>query len=84
MSNAIVSGIRTAVAVIVAAVLSWLVSHYGFHVSKDVADQISVVAFGLICGVYTAAVNWLSEHVNPSFGFLLGIPRHPVYAPKGS
>ena len=84
MNNAIVSGIRTLVAVLVAAVLTWLADHYGFHASTQVETTVDVIVFGLVTGAYTAAVNWLTEHVHPAFGWLLGIPKHPTYAAKAS
>lgn len=83
-SNAIVSGIRTLVAVVVAAVLTWLATHFGFHASQEVENTADVIVFGVVTGAYTAAVNWLTEHVNPGFGWLLGIPKHPTYATKAS
>lgn len=80
MTNNLVAAIRTGVASIVGAVITWLATK-GITVDGAYVDIATIALFGVITGVYNVAVNWLQAKYGKTWGFLLGIPRLPAYDP---
>lgn len=76
--TAIVSGIRTAIAMVVGFAITWLVSK-GITLPEGAEVQLNAILFIVISGGYNALVNWLALKVHPGFGYLLGIPKTPEY-----
>ena len=81
--DAIISGIRTGVAVLVGFVITWLINQ-GVVLPENIEYQVNFVLFTLLVGAYNALVNWLAKKYNPNFGYLLGVKKTPVYdKPEG-
>ena len=74
-SDYVTSFIRTAVPVVVGALLA---SKAGPFVAPDAAVQFVTAGFAL---VYYAAVRGLEALGLPQMGWFLGLPRQPVYLP---
>lgn len=74
MSDVLVSAVRTLVPVIVGLVAGALVSA-GIDVDEG---ALTTVVDGVLIGAYYLVVRFLEQRV-PAFGWLLGVPRAPVY-----
>lgn len=73
--------IRTAAAALAGYVLAFLLQH-GWDFPDAVDAQINIALSVALAGGYNAAVNWLTVHVSAKFGYLLIIPKTPVYGDK--
>jgi hypothetical protein len=78
LNDKLVSVIRTLVPVVVGAILSWLLVHVGLNLSVDAAGM-DAITVGIIA-VYYSAVR-LAEQKWTWLGWLLGVPKQPVYTP---
>lgn len=76
--TAIVSGIRTAIAMAVGFAITWLVSK-GITLPEGAEVQLNAILFIVVAGGYNALVNWLALRIHPAFGYMLGIPKTPEY-----
>lgn len=75
MPNLSASIIRTVVPLIVGALVT-LVAHAGLNINTVQATELVTV---VITAVYYIVVRLLEQHVSPSFGWLLGAAKTPVY-----
>ena len=75
MNDYIVSLIRTYVPIIVGAAIAWVSAHDGIGIDSAGLD---VAVVGVATAVYYAIVRKL-EAQWPKLGWLLGMPRKPVY-----
>jgi hypothetical protein len=64
-----------------AFIIAWLIKH-GWSLPDDVNAQINVYVFLAVMAAYNVVVNWLTVHVAPWFGYLLIVPKTPVYGDK--
>lgn len=79
MSNLVVSWIRTVVPVIVGGLVTWLVRQ-GWLADASVQQPLTEVVMVAVTGVYYFVARTL-ETWWPGFGWLLGVPKAPVYSP---
>lgn len=75
--------VRTAAAALAGYVLAFLFQH-GWDLPDAVDSQISLALATGLAGAYNLAVNWLTVHVHPAFGYLLIVPKTPVYGDRKS
>jgi hypothetical protein len=81
-NNTVVSLIRTYVPVVVGALVSWLIVHYGWHVSKDIQVGADTALTAFIIAAYYTLVRLL-ENKFPWLGVLLGHVAKPTYVKAG-
>ena len=81
LRDGLIAVIRTGVAALVGAVVTYLVS-VGFEFPEGFEAQLITAVFTLATAAYNALVLWLQKHVHPAFGWLLGVAKAPVYEPK--
>ena len=72
--------IRTVVPVIVASIIALGVK-YGVDL-KSLEETLTVGLTGVATAVYYFLATTLERKVNPAFGWLLGAPKAPAYAPE--
>lgn len=70
--------VRTLTPIIVGAVIGWAVTA-GINLDPQFEGALTLVITGAFQGVYYVAVRLLEQYVAPKFGWLLGVPRQPVY-----
>ncbi len=75
MNDYVVSLIRTYVPIIVGTAIAWVAGHDGIGVDSTGLD---VAAVGVATAAYYAIVRQLEARW-PKLGWLLGMPRPPVY-----
>lgn len=73
--------VRTATPLIVGAVAAWLVS-VNFPVDAELQEALTLATGGVFTVLYYGATRVLETYVTPKFGWLLGLAKQPVYAPK--
>ena len=78
LSNAIVSGIRTAVAGLVGLIITWLVAA-NIEFPENTEALLTTVLFAVAVALYNGGINLLAQHVNPKFGWFLLVPKTPEY-----
>lgn len=76
--NALISGIRTGIALLVGLAITWLVNQ-GVTLPDGAEAQLNAILFVVVSAGYNALVNWLAVKVHPAFGYLLGVPKTPEY-----
>ena len=84
LRDPIIAAIRTGAAALVTLILGWLATTLGVPIPDDLAPQLAGVLFAAAVALVNLAVGWLSGHVHPLFGYLLGVPRSPSYRPQHS
>lgn len=75
LSNAVISWIRTIVPVVVGVVVAWV---QPFGIEVDTTEAVTVLTAVATAVYYTLAR--MIESKFPKWGFLLGVPREPIYA----
>lgn len=73
--------VRTYVPWLAGVILGWLIS-LGVPLDPEVQTQLTLVLMGAAGIVYYAVSRWLETNVSPKFGWLLGLPKAPVYPAK--
>lgn len=79
MSNLVVSWIRTVTPVVAGALITWAVRQ-GFLSDASVQQPLTEVLTAAVTAAYYFVTRSL-ETWWPGFGWLLGVPKAPVYAP---
>ncbi len=77
----LVAAIRTAVAGMVGAVITWLATK-GIDIDDAFKELVIFIVFGVVTTGYNFLVNWLQAKFGKAFGFLLLIPKLPTYEKK--
>lgn len=78
LANAIVSGIRTAVAGLVGLIITWLVAS-NITFPENTEAFLTTLLFAVAIALYNGGINLLAQHVNPKFGWFLLVPKTPEY-----
>lgn len=60
MRNLIISGVKTAVQVVIAALIAWLAS-VGIDISDQAAQALETGVFAVATGVIALALNWAGQ-----------------------
>lgn len=76
--DAVIAAIRTGVAALVGLIVAFLVSS-GFDLGDEFSGALTTALSALIIALYNYGVIMLEKHINPIFGYLLGIPKAPSY-----
>lgn len=84
LHDSVIAAIRTGCAALVTLLIAWLGSTLGVHLPDGTSDQLAGALLIVAIALYNLAVIWLSAHVSPLFGYLLGIPKQPTYAEKNA
>lgn len=84
LNDQIIAAIRTGCATLGTVIVLALVDAFSEIGGTIVVDESWAVAlsglfFALAVAGYNLAVNWLSAHVWPGFGYLLGVNKAPGY-----
>jgi uncharacterized Tic20 family protein len=80
MSDGFVSLIRTGVAIVVGALITWLAAR-NFEVDATAQEALTYGLTSVVTVVYYGLVRW-GESQWPMLGVLLGIPKTPAYVSK--
>lgn len=83
LRDTIIAAIRTGVATIVTALVTWLLG-FGVQIDPQAQGALAVALFGLCVALYNAGVILLERKVHPMFGVLLGVPKSPAYGDVGT
>ncbi|HWV49296.1 MAG TPA: hypothetical protein VN035_07555 [Microbacterium sp.] len=70
--------VRTYVPWLVGAVIGWLVS-LGVPLDPEVETQITLLFMGVASFLYYAAARIFELYVSPKLGWLVGLPKQPIY-----
>lgn len=80
LNNALIAAIRTGVASLVGFLITWAVAQ-GVEFPEGFDGVLTAALFSAATVAYNALVNLLATKVHPFFGYLLGVPKTPEYAP---
>ncbi len=80
LHDSLIAIIRTAVPTAVGALVVAL-ADFGVVIGEDASAQLIAAVVAIVTAAYYAAVTYLEREVNPAFGWLLGAPKAPHYAP---
>ncbi len=83
LHDTLIAVIRTAVPSAVGVLIAWLLQR-GVVIPDDVAMQLSGALVAVCITLYYALVTLLERKVHPAFGWLLGVPTAPTYAPTAT
>jgi len=72
------SAVRTLVPIAAGFVLTLLVN-LGVDLDADASLALSTFLTSLFTAVYYLVVRFLEDHVNPKWGWLLGLAKGPTY-----
>ena len=78
--DSLIALIRTTVPALVGSLFVFLVN-WGVNIDSDAQAALSAALVTVVIAVYYAGVTALERNVNPAFGWLLGVPKAPTYAP---
>ena len=78
LHDTLIALIRTFVPAAVGSAVAWAIAH-GVGITDDVQTQLSAVLVTLSITLYYALVTVLERKVNSAFGWLLGVPKVPMY-----
>lgn len=78
LRDSLIALIRTGVAAIVGALITWLVSQ-GVEFPEDFATTLTAALFAFATALYNWLVILLQTKVHPAFGWLLGFAKAPSY-----
>jgi hypothetical protein len=79
LRNNLIAAIRTGVAAFVVFILGWVATKTGIKVDDQTVLAVTGLFFALAVAGYNFLVNFLTHHVSPIFGYLLGVPKVPTY-----
>ena len=77
--DSLIGLVRTVVPMIVGALIVWL-AEAGIELSDEASGAFTVALMAIATSAYYAGVTWLEREVNPSWGYLLGVPKAPSYS----
>lgn len=84
LHDSVIAAIRTGCAALVTLLIAWLGTALGVHLPTDTSTALAGALFVVAIAVYNWVVIWLSAHVSPLFGYLLGVPKRPTYSEKNA
>lgn len=79
LSDQVYAKIRTLVPMAVGVLATWLLTRSGIVLDEQTSAALAMVTTGVLSGAYYVAAKWLEKRW-PQAGWLLGVPKAPVYA----
>lgn len=76
--DALIPAVRTGAAALAGFIITFLLDK-GWDFPDDIDSQINLAVFLAVTGLYNILVNLAAKHIHPAFGFLLIVPKQPVY-----
>ena len=82
-SDMFIALIRTFVPAAIGSAIAWGIDQ-GITIPEDTQTQLTAALVTICITLYYALVTLLERKVNPAFGWLLGAPKAPTYAPPNN